>query len=173
MIFGEYRQALMRDQAASASEELHTQAMRLRELAKRKRPTRLRARDQKMLDRVTECLHSHIGTRSQLFCPECGRRMCMFPVNGITVDCCAACYSIWLDSGELLRLTGNASDIPGMRLHHRTSRLSCPKCGELMTEYQFCRGENLMVDSCPANHGVYLQDGEFERVLHAHDRLIE
>ena len=165
MIFGEYQQARMRNEAASSSGELHTLAMRLRELARRKAPGPLRERGGQVIEKTADCFRSRMPADSRLNCPECGRNMSVCSVSGVDIDCCWTCHSLWLDCGELPRLTGRATRIPGRRLHHRASVRFCPVCGEVMTEYQFCRGHNLLIDSCSSGHGVCLQDGELERVL--------
>jgi len=42
-------------------------------------------------------------------------------------------------------------------------RPKCPRCGEPLTERTF---RNLKLDACIAGHGVWLDDGELEMVLH-------
>ena len=66
---------------------------------------------------------------------------------------------------ELVHFTELMAEIPGEHLTSRSSRFACPICGGRMREYQFCRDANVMVDSCPKGHGLYLEDGEFTRVL--------
>lgn len=166
MIFGEYRQGLLRDQSTSETIELHEAYRKLRKLAREhSRADHLRDREQRILDVIAQRLDRHDFDQSRHCCPECAGQMSVLKAGGAEVDCCRRCHSIWLDGGELKRLTGLGVDVPGVRLHHRPSKLCCPVCGDLMTEYQFCQGNNLMVDSCPARHGVYLQQGELERAF--------
>lgn len=40
-----------------------------------------------------------------LHCPKCGTKLQEAAMQGVTVDICPACHGIWLDAGELEKLT--------------------------------------------------------------------
>lgn len=166
MIFGDQRQGLLREQAATESRELHEAVKKLRQLAKdHSHAGHLHEREHRLLDNISKRLSLYDYRESRRFCPECLGKMSVLQAGTVDVDCCRRCHSIWLDRGELKQITGLPVDVPGDRLRHRPSKRSCPVCAAVMTEYQFCHGANLLVDSCPASHGVYLQQGELERAL--------
>lgn len=103
--------------------------------------------------------------RSTRACPRCGMSMVIVAVEGVELDCCTRCGGIWLDPGELRSLTLRDRDVPGAALQSRRSGYRCPVCEELMIESVFMRARNLLVDRCPAGHGVFLEKGELERAL--------
>lgn len=47
-----------------------------------------------------------------LACPDCGEDMASLSLKGVALDYCAACASIWLDAGELHRITGGEHGAP-------------------------------------------------------------
>ena len=40
-----------------------------------------------------------------LHCPKCGTKLAEAGMEGVTVDICPACHGVWLDEGELEKLT--------------------------------------------------------------------
>ncbi|HEY7680094.1 MAG TPA: zf-TFIIB domain-containing protein [Terriglobia bacterium] len=40
-----------------------------------------------------------------LHCPKCGAKLYEEAMGGVTVDICPACHGVWLDDGELAKLT--------------------------------------------------------------------
>ena len=40
-----------------------------------------------------------------LHCPKCGTQLEEAVMEGVAVDICAGCHGVWLDSGELEKLT--------------------------------------------------------------------
>lgn len=122
--------------------------------------------DQKqILEEISDQLDEGDRAKSSRLCPECSRRFVLVTANQEELDCCQRCKSIWLDTGELQHLSGLIDEIPGRALKSRASKRCCPICKQAMVEYQFARGTNLMVDACPNDHGVYLQQGELKRIL--------
>lgn len=102
-------------------------------------------------------------------CPECQRNFIIITVDGTEIDCCPYCRSFWFDSSELAVICVEEKDIPETALRSRTSKYPCPVCGEIMKEHLYLRGNNLLVDRCPA-HGVYLETGELKRAFDALNR---
>ncbi len=121
----------------------------------------------KLLSRLHELSEKEQLPVSRRICPECGKAMELFRLLGFNLDGCRRCKSYWFDAGELREFTRDSEDIPAesLGLRHRATQRPCPRCRCLMRELQFARGSNLLVDTCPNGHGVYLQSGELARVL--------
>jgi len=102
---------------------------------------------------------------SEKICPECGRKFSLISVADLQLECCVFCKSLWFDQGELKSLTNLIRDIPADHLAHRKSRLNCPVCQIRMREYLFLSKQNLLVDKCPDEHGIYLESNELKRIF--------
>lgn len=100
-------------------------------------------------------------------CPECHRQFALVRMRDVTVDYCTHCRGCWFDPGELGLVAGTGHDIPAIHTQHRKSKYACPQCGIAMWESVYKKPLTLLVDRCPDNHGVYLEQGELERVLRA------
>jgi len=98
-------------------------------------------------------------------CPECLRKLNTITAGEQQIECCVYCKSLWFDTGELKSLTNLLRDIPADNLAHRKSQRNCPVCQAQMREYLFVSRQNLLIDKCPNEHGVYLQSGELKRVF--------
>lgn len=46
-----------------------------------------------------------------LHCPKCGNSLEQAVIDEVTVDICPACHGIWLDDGELTKLTKAKSGV--------------------------------------------------------------
>jgi Zn-finger nucleic acid-binding protein len=103
-----------------------------------------------------------------LNCPRCETLLKLEKYKGIEVDRCPDCKGLWLDHPELDQLEDTVmddDDLKGtMEYARRASEISCPKCGVLMTTFNY-RAYNLPIDYCPEEHGFWLDKGEEERVL--------
>ncbi|MEX0783173.1 MAG: zf-TFIIB domain-containing protein [Dehalococcoidia bacterium] len=88
--------------------------------------------------------------------------------GGIEVDRCEACNGRWLDAHELDQLEATAAGEESRRgmieYSKRISEMPCPKCGKRMTAFNY-RANNLELDSCPDDHGYWLDAGETDRVV--------
>ena len=104
---------------------------------------------------------------SSMRCLDCGRKAVLLTVNGVDIDFCVHCQSIWFDATELMQFTGLLEDIPGVELTSREAKHHCPKCREQLRLYQFRAGKNVFVEACPENHGVYLDAHRLALVLKA------
>ncbi len=122
-------------------------------------------------DDIVKTVDAQIGSGnlqvSRRSCPECGRNFSILHVNGAEIDCCTFCKSLWFDAGELMVLTGLGSDVPSDGHVHRASKHACPVCSGAMEERVFMKNANLLVDTCPAGHGVYLDGGKLKRAFMA------
>ena len=87
---------------------------------------------------------------------------------GIEVDHCPTCNGRWLDHHELDELESTVESTAEERratieYGERTSDLKCPVCERKMTVFQY-RAYDLELDSCPDEHGYWLDAGEEGRV---------
>lgn len=98
-------------------------------------------------------------------CPECSKGMAKVELKGTEIEYCPLCKGCWFDPDELKVFTGLLYDHPGENLVSRNSKFPCPICQEAMDECVFMRGDNLLIDRCGKGHGIYLENGEFERVI--------
>lgn len=110
---------------------------------------------------------------SQRTCPTCSGRFIQFDVDHVPLEFCRDCHCWWFDAAELLHFTELFEDISDGDFADRGSTLPCPDCGKLMREQQLRVNSNLMVHACPQQHGVFLEDGEFERALEVSDRVTD
>ncbi len=118
-----------------------------------------------VLKSIEEQLAGNEPGASARACPECKQPFEVVAVRDVEIDCCRGCRSIWFDPGELTALAGVKKEVPQPDLATRSSRYACPDCNEPMVEYALFDPLNLLVDRCPAGHGVYLEDRELERVF--------
>ena len=124
-----------------------------------------------ILRQIDRQLSNEHPRRSEKKCPECERSFIILTLEDTEFDGCPWCRSFWFDSAELAQVSGEENDIPETALRSRTSRYPCPLCGEIMKEHIYLRGNNLLVDRCPA-HGIYLESGELKRAFDALNRKI-
>jgi Zn-finger nucleic acid-binding protein len=86
----------------------------------------------------------------------------------IEVDRCPTCHGRWLDANELDQLEATAASEDARRgmieYSKRDSEIACPVCGKKMTAFNY-RANNLELDSCPDDHGYWLDAGESDRVV--------
>jgi len=98
----------------------------------------------------------------------------------VEVDVCPSCRGIWLDAAELAKIDDNFFvDVERMELLKATPApgdrgLSCPRCAKAPAlEKVHPRGhKNLVIDTCPACHGFWLDRGELEKVRDVSDKLL-
>jgi hypothetical protein len=46
-------------------------------------------------------------------CPKCGTKLLEEVMDGVTVDICPACRGVWLDDGELAKMTESKPGVLG------------------------------------------------------------
>jgi len=108
-------------------------------------------------------------------CPQCGEPMLTFEIEAIEIDRCEKCKGIWLDSGEIEYIAGEA----GARkdsLHEaienavpiRKSTRKCPRCGKKLQEIEVKTGSlPIILDKCPKGDGIFFDRGEVKKVVAA------
>jgi Zn-finger nucleic acid-binding protein len=116
-------------------------------------------------------------------CPRCQVLLCEVTSAGVVADACGTCRGMWLDRGELQEMVArvegfrragsNGAQYAGTnagltaQTECRPTRtgeadcLRCPRCGDLLRATQ---RDGVRVDVCRRCRGVWLDDGEFERI---------
>lgn len=100
-------------------------------------------------------------------CPRGHGQLVVEHHAGIEVDRCETCSGRWLDAHELDELEATAAPEDARRgmidYAKRPSEMSCPVCGKRMVAFNY-RANNLELDTCPEEHGYWLDAGETDRV---------
>ncbi len=113
-----------------------------------------------------------------LKCPVCpGKDLVKHNVNGTTVDYCEGCGGIWLEKGELNKISHPlAGDIEFCTHEHPekavlTERL-CPVCpGEKLVKENFIEFSDIKIEYCRKCQGIWLDKGELESINREIDAL--
>jgi len=126
-----------------------------------------------------------IGATDRL-CPACSAKLSKYKIFKIEIEGCSTCGGMFLDQGELRKLKDRVSkhwthdlrwmddEVEGIEgASFVPSRRSCPKCVDqkLITT---CFGDSsILIDACPACHGVWLDAAEFQDILgHLRSKLV-
>ncbi len=101
-------------------------------------------------------------------CPHCKTGLAPEIHHGIEVDHCPSCNGRWLEKHELDHLESTVPSTPEERratieYARRVSAIACPACNAEMTAFNY-RAYNLELDTCPNDHGYWLDAGEDGRV---------
>lgn len=105
-------------------------------------------------------------------CPRCqGPFSAITTPQGVSVDRCAGCRSIWLDKGEINFFTEEWEYLRDYALSkaHPTS-LACPACGQLLQEGMWTSAD-IKVDKCPNCGGLFFEAGELGAVGRLHPQV--
>ncbi len=106
-----------------------------------------------------------------MICPNCNSGMQERSQQGVTVDWCATCTSIWFDTSELeaFRRT-SASGQPAADEHEASfnrspgeQTINCPSCQELSLEYGFYDG--VVAASCSRCNGSFFEKEALDAML--------
>ena len=125
----------------------------------------------RVVSEVKQKLARHEYRQAERSCPECRQAFVSIEVDGVLLEYCRDCRSWWFDAAELMHFTQLFEDIPDGDFADRGSQLPCPVCQQLLREQQLRVNSNLMVHTCPEKHGVFLEDGEFQRAMEVSDRV--
>jgi Zn-finger nucleic acid-binding protein len=112
-------------------------------------------------------------------CPRCQKDVLTKKMyENVEVDQCTECQGVWLDHGEIKTIVDTvqatfsnqlvqevlqsaSSSIPDAE---KTSIEQCPKCNQNTTPLNFNYSSGVIVDVCPAGHGIWLDQGEIEKI---------
>ena len=103
-------------------------------------------------------------------CPVCKVATTVIEHDKIELDYCSICYGIWFDRGELELLLDTLTDgtaakfvnglmqRPPAKVAEKTRK--CPICRKKMSKIDIGSGQELIIDSCTAGHGLWFDGGE-------------
>lgn len=96
-------------------------------------------------------------------------------VSGVEIHPCARCGGVWFSRTELEHLAQSAGSLLGrLDLQHEPAEepglsvvlgsLRCPACRGALLEFQYFWAPGIPLDGCPTCRGVWVDDGEMERL---------
>ncbi len=112
-------------------------------------------------------------------CPRCEHQQLSPQIyEGVTIDRCGACNGVWLDASELTTIVETKEEKFSPKLISKTMKgarsgvgvndervtAKCPKCATpmLVVNYEYSSG--IIIDSCPNDHGIWLDNKELEAI---------
>jgi len=108
-------------------------------------------------------------------CPDCEGTLKTIDCKGIKIDECSSCKGHWFDRGEL-RLAKDKEDDDirwldfdpfgkdANSLSVESEGKACPKCSKNMKSLTY-RKSKIIIDKCTDCEGVWLDNGEFEKIV--------
>ena len=103
-------------------------------------------------------------------CPVCKEPMVVIEHASVEIDYCMKCQGVWLDSGELELLMGDAKTCNaylcgGKPAVNKEDKRRCPICGKKMEKAVTQGPEPVTYDRCAKGDGLWFDKGELEAVL--------
>jgi len=105
-------------------------------------------------------------------CPKCKTESFVaFFVQQVEVDRCSSCNGIWFDEQELVHLlTEDARQLTPLREGEEKAELDarrggCPRDNSSLLRVYSSLNRSVIVDACPQCRGIWLDGGEFEKLL--------
>ncbi len=109
-------------------------------------------------------------------CPRDNQEMVKISVASVEVDECPQCRGLWFRGRELeLAKDQTDRDLAWLdldvwkdaeRIRTEPGALACPVCESGMAAVQYGT-TGVAVDVCPVGHGIWLDQGEFPRIIEA------
>lgn len=112
-------------------------------------------------------------------CPNCQAALKTIAYENTQIETCDGCGGEWLDAKELghiarvretrfspeeRRAVSAASKITGVKIKDHDRDLACPKCGGATDAVNYGGDSGIIIDRCPACHGIWLDKAELEGV---------
>ncbi|MEI6767043.1 MAG: zf-TFIIB domain-containing protein [Bacteroidota bacterium] len=104
-------------------------------------------------------------------CPVCKKAMIVLELDQVEIDHCTSCSGIWLDDGELELLLEDAEEkrrvLSTLHVDSTVKEKSrrCPKCSKKMNKVFIGNNNEVLVDSCKKQHGIWFDNGELHDVI--------
>jgi len=125
---------------------------------------------------MSELKRKLLDVEKVMKCPEDGAELQVVNYEGdIMVQQCKICDGTWLGKDELeaiqkareidysdeLEVMNDLGYNAYLLEAQKTGReITCPSCGTEMDSREYARCSQVMIDSCPACHGIWLDSGE-------------
>lgn len=112
-------------------------------------------------------------------CPDCGVELVEATLAYVAVHDCHKCKGIWFEHNELERAKDNGDrwvrwidfDVfSGAKGGGERGQRPCPVCGEAMAVLVYPQSD-VKIDVCVTDHGVWLDAGEFKKIIKELDDL--
>jgi Zn-finger nucleic acid-binding protein len=110
-----------------------------------------------------------------MICPACQHAMVIVEHENIELDYCTNCKGVWFDSGELeLLLEAAELENYGVFLDRiinspeassTEKKRRCPICNKKMKKSYISEDNQLLVDICKKQHGIWFDGGEVADLL--------
>lgn len=102
---------------------------------------------------------------SDIDCIECHRPYKIVKTESEEFLYCKMCkgHLVFLDS--IKDMTKPHKNFQEIQFKSRRSKYTCTQCKTPLREYQYSRGFNLMIDHCEKCNYIYLENGEFKRLI--------
>lgn len=117
-----------------------------------------------------------------MHCPKCEDELKASELLGVRIDICPSCRGSWFDRNELRQARNQAdSDLAWMEInlwkeidefHVRRESVKCPSCREKMASVGYS-DTGVQIDYCSECGGIWLDNGEFARIIKALEYDIE
>jgi len=104
-------------------------------------------------------------------CPVCGEPLIVVERESIELDHCPWCRGLWFDTGELELLAerfegGAGPDVQRLEQVASDEKVRrCPRCSAKMDKVRAGQAPEVLLDRCPAGHGVWFDAGELGALL--------
>jgi Zn-finger nucleic acid-binding protein len=114
-------------------------------------------------------------------CPDCGADLQAVECFGVTVDECPRCKGRWFDRDELRKARESAEedlrwlDFEPFAVDVAAAPRSgkpCPRCRVAMASVPY-GDSGVVIEVCPQCRGVWLNSGEFERMVRYLESLVD
>lgn len=110
-----------------------------------------------------------------MICPACKHAMVIVEHENIELDYCTNCKGVWFDSGEL-ELLLEAAELENYEvfleriidLKEASSpekKRRCPICNKKMKKSYIDEDNQLLIDICKLEHGIWFDGGEVTHLL--------
>lgn len=119
-------------------------------------------------------------------CPRCRIEMNAIEFKGVELDQCSDCEGVWFDHGELetvresstneVNSSGLAKSMEGeIRKEEISSEneLPCPRCGVTLTRFNYLYESGIILDTCPNDCGIWVDDGELKLIREYLDKAVQ
>ncbi len=111
-----------------------------------------------------------------MLCPNDHSELKKASYHGVSIYECPKCHGMWFPQDELRIAKDNTDEdlrwLDFDLFAEKTGKfalvageMKCPKCGKTMQAKKYA-GSGVIINVCPDQHGVWLDKGEFQKIIH-------